>query len=268
MQLQIIQHEELGSCRRAAAAVPRGFAGQTRRNHSTAAGCPWPASVDSYTIFADPSVIAEPGSTRRGALPRAGRLHASVAGGRLRRLGAAEKEFKYVERLVTVEQAGRVCRLGAEGIGFEVEPERVLSEHGARRARAGLSSGSTTTRSRASSSPTTRCSKGGRAWRLVQKDAQESHFNRRVETASVPGRIIELTRRSHPADHRRARAAAGVRENRAAGGWVVVLDPWTGEILAIASYPTFNPNAYGRRQDTRRNRATEDPTSQGRPSRS
>ncbi len=37
---------------------------------------------------------------------------------------------------------------------------------------------------------------------------------------------------------------AGVQKSKAKAGSVVVLNPKTGEILAMASYPTFNPNRY------------------------
>jgi cell division protein FtsI (penicillin-binding protein 3) len=51
----------------------------------------------------------------------------------------------------------------------------------------------------------------------------------------------------------------GVREAQAAAGTAIVLDPWTGEILALANVPTFDPND----RDTvppahRRNRAIND----------
>ena len=37
----------------------------------------------------------------------------------------------------------------------------------------------------------------------------------------------------------------GVAEHRADSGVAIVIDPWTGEVLAMASVPTFNPNAFG-----------------------
>jgi cell division protein FtsI (penicillin-binding protein 3) len=39
--------------------------------------------------------------------------------------------------------------------------------------------------------------------------------------------------------------AAAARTFEAAGGSVVVVDPWTGEVLAMASWPGYNPNDYG-----------------------
>ncbi|MCC6850221.1 MAG: PASTA domain-containing protein [Deltaproteobacteria bacterium] len=52
---------------------------------------------------------------------------------------------------------------------------------------------------------------------------------------------------------------AGVREARAAAGTAIVLDPWTGEILALANAPTFDPNHRGTVPPAnRRNRAIND----------
>src|SRR5262249_25716110 len=52
---------------------------------------------------------------------------------------------------------------------------------------------------------------------------------------------------------------AGVAENRAAAGTAIIVDPRTGEILAMANEPTFNPNVYRDSQETdRRNRAVQD----------
>jgi cell division protein FtsI (penicillin-binding protein 3) len=53
--------------------------------------------------------------------------------------------------------------------------------------------------------------------------------------------------------------AAAVRTFEARGGSVVVVDPTSGDILALASFPTFNPNDYTASEpDARRLRATTD----------
>jgi cell division protein FtsI (penicillin-binding protein 3) len=50
-----------------------------------------------------------------------------------------------------------------------------------------------------------------------------------------------------------------VLENHATGGSAIVMNPQTGEILAMANEPTFNPNAYRDAEDPeRRNRAVQD----------
>jgi cell division protein FtsI (penicillin-binding protein 3) len=62
--------------------------------------------------------------------------------------------------------------------------------------------------------------------------------------------------------------AAGVATAKAAGGAAVVMDPETGELLALANYPTFNPNDRAdwgnpRHKDRVRNRALSDPYEPG-----
>jgi cell division protein FtsI/penicillin-binding protein 2 len=50
-----------------------------------------------------------------------------------------------------------------------------------------------------------------------------------------------------------------MRQHRAASGTVVIMDPWTGEVLAMANEPTFNPNKFGKAKPAElRNRAIQD----------
>jgi cell division protein FtsI (penicillin-binding protein 3) len=52
---------------------------------------------------------------------------------------------------------------------------------------------------------------------------------------------------------------AAVEANKAKAGGLVILDPRSGEILALANWPTFNPNArHGVARDRMRNRALTD----------
>ncbi|MEE8397861.1 MAG: penicillin-binding protein 2 [Desulfobacterales bacterium] len=58
--------------------------------------------------------------------------------------------------------------------------------------------------------------------------------------------------------------AAAVGDVSAKSGMVVVMDPQTGAILALANYPYFNPNAFGEyRRDVWRNRIITDPFEPG-----
>ena len=80
-----------------------------------------------------------------------------------------------------------------------------------------------------------------------------------VERAPTAGANLELTidlRLQHIAERE---LAAAVRQTGADGGSVLILEPFTGEILAQASYPTFNPNVYwDESKDARRNRVVTD----------
>ncbi len=50
-----------------------------------------------------------------------------------------------------------------------------------------------------------------------------------------------------------------VEQSRAKAGTAIVMDPWTGEILALANQPTFDPNLYKQTSSAaRRNRAATD----------
>ena len=77
--------------------------------------------------------------------------------------------------------------------------------------------------------------------------------------AAEPGKDLTLSidRRIQFLAMRELRNA--VIENKAAGGSIVIMDVATGEVLAMANLPTYNPNAIsGATPDTRRNRAVTD----------
>ena len=77
---------------------------------------------------------------------------------------------------------------------------------------------------------------------LVQVDARRAVFSR-TERPPVAGASVELTIEKNIQFIVERELRAAVALNRAQGGTVIVMDPWTGEILAMASEPTFNPNA-------------------------
>ena len=77
--------------------------------------------------------------------------------------------------------------------------------------------------------------------------------------APEPGRDLTLSidRRIQFLAMRELRNA--INQHKAAGGSMVVLDVATGEVLAMANLPTYNPNAVGNASpETRRNRALTD----------
>ena len=82
------------------------------------------------------------------------------------------------------------------------------------------------------------------------------------------GSQVELTIDAAIQDVVERELAAGVAAAKAAGGAVIVLDPKTGEVLALANVPTFNPNVRGAWNDARwrqsvRNRTITDPYEPG-----
>lgn len=81
----------------------------------------------------------------------------------------------------------------------------------------------------------------------------------RVERAPTAGANLELTidlRLQHIAERE---LKSAVEAANASGGSVVIMDPLSGEILAQASYPSFNPNLYWEEaKESRRNRVVTD----------
>jgi cell division protein FtsI/penicillin-binding protein 2 len=94
---------------------------------------------------------------------------------------------------------------------------------------------------------------------LVQRDGYRHRMLTYVEQAPVPGATLELTIDRDLQYVAERELEAAVKFNDAKGGTVIIMDPRSGEILALANAPTFNPNNPGdATADQRRNRATQD----------
>src|ERR1043166_5000681 len=77
--------------------------------------------------------------------------------------------------------------------------------------------------------------------------------------SSIVSSTVELTIDEYLQHLAERELHAGVVANRAAGGSAIIMNPHTGEILAMANEPTFNPNVYRDYEESdRRNRAVQD----------
>ena len=213
-------------------------------------------SVDADTIYAVPSEI---GDARAAVAQLCKALEDCTDKDRqllVDRLGQ-QKAFAYVRRQVSPDQARRVAALNLDGIGFIKEsrrfyPNKELAAHLLGYVgidNTGLSGLEYTY------DPQIRGKKGTI---LIQTDARRHAFSR-FERPPTSGATVELTVDEYLQHIAERELHQGVLENRAAGGTVVILNPHTGEILAMANEPTFNPNAYREYDEgDRRNRAVQD----------
>jgi cell division protein FtsI/penicillin-binding protein 2 len=213
-------------------------------------------SVDADTIYAVPTEIADPGKTAAAlcdALDDCTRKMRDELRDRL----AQNRAFAFVRRRATPMQAKRVAALKLDGIAFRKEskrfyPNRELAAHVLGYVgvdNVGLGG------LEATYDKTVR---GREGKLLVQTDARRQVFSR-LERSPTAGGSIELTIDEHLQHIAEREVKAGVEAARADGGTAVLMDPHNGEILAMASYPTFNPNEYGEASDSeRRNRAVQD----------
>jgi cell division protein FtsI (penicillin-binding protein 3) len=213
-------------------------------------------SVDADSICAFPTDITEPAAT---AAKLCEALRDCTAKDRqaLTEKLAQSKAFAYVRRQVAPDQARRVEALNLEGIGFVKEskrfyPNKELASHLIGYAgldNTGLNGLEATYDSKIRGKP---------GMILIQTDARRHAFSR-LERPPTSGSTVELTIDEYLQHIAERELHAGVRENRAAGGSAIVMNPRTGEILAMANEPTFNPNTYREFDDgERRNRAVQD----------
>ncbi|MBI3447340.1 MAG: PASTA domain-containing protein [Acidobacteria bacterium] len=94
---------------------------------------------------------------------------------------------------------------------------------------------------------------------VALRDARGSHVLMQARQEPVPGNDI-VTSLDEVIQHTAERElAAALEETGAIAGTIVVLHTPTGEVLAMTSLPTFNPNHYGAADpNARRNRAVTD----------
>jgi cell division protein FtsI/penicillin-binding protein 2 len=80
---------------------------------------------------------------------------------------------------------------------------------------------------------------------LLRTDARQRPFTSR-EKLPDPGEDLVLTIDQTLQYIAEQELAAQVKQSNALGGTVIVMEPHSGEILAMASHPSFNPNYYAK----------------------
>jgi cell division protein FtsI (penicillin-binding protein 3) len=80
---------------------------------------------------------------------------------------------------------------------------------------------------------------------LVQADGRQRAMSVREERPADGRRGLELTIDRNLQHIAERELRAGVEASGAAAGTAIVMHPQTGDILALANWPTFNPNAIG-----------------------
>jgi len=211
------------------------------------------ASVD--TIYAVPSEIDDPQQTAARLCRALDDCDGDTKAGLYDRL-TKKKPFQYVKRHVSPEEARRVRALGLDGIGFMAESHRFYPNRnllGPILGYVGLDNKGLSGLEQSYNSVI----RGADGKVIVVTDAKKKAFDR-IERPPSAGASIEMTIDGvlqHDVDRE---LAAGISDNRAEGGVAIVMDPWTGEILAMASEPAFNPNVFGKIDpELRHNRAVE-----------
>jgi cell division protein FtsI (penicillin-binding protein 3) len=218
-------------------------------------------SADVDSVYAAPSVIND-----AQAKAVAAKLCAVLEGCRGSKTQLSQLEerlsksghFTWVKRHVSPEEARAIEALDLEGIGMQKESRRFYPM----RELLAPVVGYVGIDNRGLGGVELRHNdvvrgKDGQA--LVWGDARQKVFAR-VDRRPTAGASLELTIDASLQYVVERELARGVAEHRAEGGVAIVMDPWTGEVLAMASWPTFNPNAFADvvKKDHTRNRAVAD----------
>jgi cell division protein FtsI (penicillin-binding protein 3) len=255
VQLQVVQHTELSA--RAERQQSRTVTTFARRGEiHDRNGKLLAFSVDADTIYAVPAEIESPRKVAGALCGAFGDCTAAERRTLLERL-SSRKAFVYVRRQVSPDEAHAVASLQLEGIGFMKEsrryyPKRELAAHVLGYV------GIDNTGLGGLESTYDKLIKGEPGKSLIRTDAKRRPFSS-IEKPPTPGATLELTIDEQLQYIVERELEAGVRESGAEGGTAVMMDPWTGEILAMANWPGFNPNDYRNSKETeRRNRAIQD----------
>jgi cell division protein FtsI (penicillin-binding protein 3) len=214
-------------------------------------------SVDADTVYAVPSQIKDAPQAAEALCRALGDCRARDRQGLLERL-QQPRHFVYVQRQITPEQARRIAALDLAGIGFMKEsrrlyPNRELAAHVLGYVgidNVGLGG---------LEEKYDDLIKGEPGRLLIQIDGARDVFISTQQKPPTRGDTLELTIDQYLQHVAERELRAGVAAAGADGGTAIVMNPRNGEILALANYPTFNPNAYGRfSPDQRRNRGVQD----------
>jgi cell division protein FtsI (penicillin-binding protein 3) len=213
-------------------------------------------SVDTDTVYAVPSEIKDAAAAAAQLCSALSDCDKAERTGIARRLGRGGA-FAYVRRRGTPAQARAVAALGLAGIGFTTESKRFYPNRELGSAVLGYT-GMDNEGLGGIEAAYDKVVRGRDGKLLVQTDARGKAFSR-LERLPTAGATLELTIDAQLQYIAERELRAGVKEHRADAGTAVILDPTNGEILAMASWPTFNPNVYGDSPESaRRNRAIQD----------
>ena len=219
------------------------------------AGEPLALSMESQSVYARPHRVQDPEQLSQG-LARILNLRAADVKQKL----TSDKPFVWIKRQVSSPEAEKIQALNPTGIGMFYEPNRYYPQNQLAGQLIGFvgrdSEGleglelkyNDYIRGEAGSSVTERDALGRRV--LVQG----------VEGLRIPpGSDVHLTLNTSIQHIAEKELEATVLKYRAKSGVAIVMEPFTGEVLALANYPAFDPNNYSKQSaDQRRNRAVTD----------
>src|SRR5437867_2217253 len=238
VQLQVNQHEELAS-RARSQQVGAIETSPSRGQLLDRQGRELARSIDTESFFADPREILNTDNTARRITAVTGQDRAELAD-RLSEAKDTNKKFVWIVRRLDIQSASKLDQLNLDGIYSRKEPKRyypndslaahVLGFVGADEI--GLSGVEQYYNDKIRG-------ESGRVY--LERDARRRAFES-YEIQPHPGQTVVLTIDQTIQFRTEQALATAVEGSHAKSGTAIVMDPNTGEILALANAPTFDPN--------------------------
>jgi penicillin-binding protein 2 len=252
--LQISRHEDLTKRARAQQLNVEKLA-PTRGLILDRKGRELARSVEADSFFAAPGEL-EKTEEAAGALARALGLDAAALSARIRQAKESRRSFVWLARKVSDEQSRAVRELKLKGVYSMQEAQRRYPNGGL--AAHVLGFVDLDEKGLGGVEQVFDAALSGDEGRLVVgRDARRDTFESAGDAAR-PGQSLVLTL-DQTVQYRAEQAlSAAVERAHAKSGAAVVLDPKTGEILALANAPSFDPNAAsGTSLEARRNESLQ-----------
>ena len=219
------------------------------------AGEPLALSLESQSVYARPHRIQDGEAVSR-KLAKILNLNVPDVAQKI----ASNKPFVWIKRQVAPPEAEQIQALNVDGIGMFFEPNRYYPQGQL----AGQVLGFVSRDSEGLEGLELRYNdyiRGEMGSSVIERDA----LGRRVLVQGVeglqipPGGDIHLTLDTSIQHLAEKELESAITKNRAKAGVAIVIEPFTGEVLALANFPSFNPNNFSKESaQQRRNRAVAD----------
>ncbi len=216
-------------------------------------GSPLALSLEVDSLYADPVLIQDPAATAEKLAPLLKIPQSEL----VRTLSADGRRFVWLQRMMDPEVADAVRQLKVTGLAFVSERKRYYPQSAIGAHVVGFT-GLDPRGLEGIELEYDRLLQGEPELLVSTKDAR----GRALASAEAPiqggasGHNLQLTLDRSLQYIAEKELARVVRESEAIGGTLVMLEPASGRVLALASWPDFNPNLAGRfKADERRNRA-------------
>jgi len=196
-------------------------------------------SIDTESFFADPREILNTDNTARRIAAVTGQDRTELAG-RLSEAKETNKKFIWIVRRLDIQSASKLDQLNLDGIYSRKEPKRYYPNDSLAAHVLGFVGTDEIGLSGVEQYYNEKIrGEGGKVF--LERDRDRRAFES-YEVQSHPGQTVVLTI-DQAIQYRTEQAlSAAVDRAHAKSGAAIVMDPRTGEILALANAPTFDPN--------------------------